>query len=398
MKFWSFKNSLANVGEVELILYGDISKTSWWGDEVTPEQFAKDLAACTGKDVRVRIDSDGGDVFAAHNICNQLKNYAGNVTICVDGIAASAATIIMTAGKVIMPVGSMIMIHNPTLQTGWGASFDATELANMSQALETIKQNIIDVYMQKCNLTQKQLSSMMDAETWMTASMALQYGFADEIENSTGSGELLDQETDDGREGLMESLLPTMVDGNYLVVNNASRHDVRRLSNVAGLRNAIAQARLPKVQNNMRQQREETTVIIKNCADLRKAYPDLCAELAADAVGQESARIAALDALDNVQNAAIHAIVCDAKKTGKSAENVKTFVEIINKMTPAAPSDQQAPAPGAHPFAKVIEDSAQSGVNGVGSGGQIENKDKKEVNAAADYMAEVMNRKNGVAK
>ena len=99
-KFWKFCNQAGN--KVELLLYGDISQTSWWGDEVTPKQFAEELAGLGALDeITVRINS-GGDVFAAQAIGNQLEQHPAAVTAKIDGLCASAATIVAChCGKVI---------------------------------------------------------------------------------------------------------------------------------------------------------------------------------------------------------------------------------------------------------------------------------------------------------
>lgn len=91
-KFWKFCNQAGN--KVELLLYGDISQTSWWGDEVTPKQFAEELAGLGALDeITVRINS--GDVFAAQAIGNQLEQHTAAVTAKIDGLCASAATILL---------------------------------------------------------------------------------------------------------------------------------------------------------------------------------------------------------------------------------------------------------------------------------------------------------------
>ena len=114
-KFWQFRNE-SSEEKAELLLYGEISNETWFGDEVTPKQFATDLQAMGGKDLIVHVNSPGGDVFAAHAIYNQLKAYSGQVTAYVDGLAASAATIITCAAdKVVMPSNALFMIHNPSV-------------------------------------------------------------------------------------------------------------------------------------------------------------------------------------------------------------------------------------------------------------------------------------------
>ena len=114
--FWNFQDS-AGGDAADLYIYGPIvSSSSWWDDSIDAVQFSEDLKALGGKDVTVHINSPGGDVFAAHAIHNQLIAYAGNVDVVIDGIAASAATIIAMAGaRITMPTNSMMMIHNPAM-------------------------------------------------------------------------------------------------------------------------------------------------------------------------------------------------------------------------------------------------------------------------------------------
>jgi ATP-dependent protease ClpP protease subunit len=187
-KFWNFRNQ-DDTEIAELLLYGDISSETWWGDEITPQQFANDLSAQGGKDINVRINSPGGDVFAAHTIFNLLQSYTGKVTVYVDGLAASAATIIMLAGqKCIMPSNSVMMIHNPAV--GLCGYYAADDMVKMSNDLGIIKQSIMNAYKTKCKLDDDQLSQLMDDETWLTADLAKQYGFADEIEDQATTDEL----------------------------------------------------------------------------------------------------------------------------------------------------------------------------------------------------------------
>ena len=112
-KFWSFKALDETTGE--LLLYGEISDISWWGDEVTPKQFKEDLDALGDIDVlNVYINSPGGDVFAGQAIYSMLKRHKAQVKVYIDGLAASIASLVAMAGdKVIMPANAMMMIHNP---------------------------------------------------------------------------------------------------------------------------------------------------------------------------------------------------------------------------------------------------------------------------------------------
>ena len=160
-----------------LFLNGTIAEESWFDDEVTPALFKDELNSGEG-DITVWINSPGGDCIAAAQIYNMLMDYKGNVTVKIDGIAASAASVIAMAGnKVIVSPVSMIMIHNPaTIAAG-----DTSEMQKAIAMLDEVKESIINAYEIKTGLSRAKLSHLMDAETWMDANSAIQLGFADEI-------------------------------------------------------------------------------------------------------------------------------------------------------------------------------------------------------------------------
>ena len=163
--------------ERTLFLNGTIAEESWFDDDVTPQLFRDELNAGSG-DITVWINSPGGDCVAAAQIYNMLMNYKGNVTIKIDGIAASAASVIAMAGtKVIMSPVSMMMIHNPAT-VAFGDSADMQKAIAM---LDEVKESIINAYEIKTGLSRAKLSHLMDAETWMDANSAIEMGFADEI-------------------------------------------------------------------------------------------------------------------------------------------------------------------------------------------------------------------------
>jgi ATP-dependent Clp protease, protease subunit len=180
-RFWNLKQTTKN--SAELTLYGDISDYSWWGDEVTPQQFADDLKALGDVDeISVRINSGGGDVFAGLAIHNMLKRHKAKVTVYVDGLAASIASIIAMAGdKVVMPKGSMMMVHNPWTSV-WGG--DAEDFRHTADVLDKIRDSLVDVYAEKTKLDKEEIKALLDAETWLTAEDAVAKGFADEIEST----------------------------------------------------------------------------------------------------------------------------------------------------------------------------------------------------------------------
>lgn len=174
-KFWNWVRDSDEVRT--LYLNGVISEETWWGDEVTPKMFKDELLAGTG-DITVWINSPGGDVFAAAQIYNMLMEYTGKVTVKIDGLAASAASVIaMAGGDVYMSPVSMLMIHNPsTIAIG-----DSEEMLRAKALLDEVKESIINAYGLKTGLSRTKLSHLMDAESWMNANKALELGFADKI-------------------------------------------------------------------------------------------------------------------------------------------------------------------------------------------------------------------------
>ena len=177
-KFWNWTVT-DNDEKTEriLTLSGVIAEESWFDDEVTPKIFRDELMSGEG-DITVWINSPGGDCIAAAQIYNMLLEYKGNVTIKIDGIAASAASVVAMAGnKVIMSPVSMLMIHNPmTIAAG-----DTTEMKKAISMLTEVKESIINAYELKTGMSRDKIAKLMDAETWMDANKAVELGFADEI-------------------------------------------------------------------------------------------------------------------------------------------------------------------------------------------------------------------------
>lgn len=181
-KFWQFRAAADDPKTGELLLYGIISDYSWWGDEVTPKQFKADLDALGDVDeIRVFINSDGGDVFAGQAIYSMLKRHKAKVTVYVDGLAASMASVVAMAGDTVyMPRNAMIMIHNPwTIAIG-----NADYFRKLADDMDKIRESLIVAYQDKTGLDRKKIIEMMDAETWMTAEEAVELGFADQIEET----------------------------------------------------------------------------------------------------------------------------------------------------------------------------------------------------------------------
>jgi len=176
-RFWTFARDETAPDARTLYLDGVIAEDSWFADDVTPAAFKADLVAGSGP-ITIWINSPGGDCVAAAQIYNMLMEYPGDVTVKVDGIAASAASVIAMAGtRVLMSPVSTMMIHNPlTVAIG-----DSEEMRKAIQMLDEYKESIINAYEIKTGLSRAKLSHLMDAETWMNANKALELGFCDEI-------------------------------------------------------------------------------------------------------------------------------------------------------------------------------------------------------------------------
>ena len=183
--FW---NWVKNDDETRtLYLEGVIAEQSWFDDDVTPAMFKEELFSGSGP-ITLHVNSPGGDCIAASQIYTMLMEYPFDVTVQIDGMAASAASVIAMAGtKVCMSPTSMMMLHNPFT----AAMGDSEEMRRAIQLLDEVKESIINAYQIKTGLSRTKLSHLMDSETWMNAKKALELGFCDEI-LFTGDNELPD--------------------------------------------------------------------------------------------------------------------------------------------------------------------------------------------------------------
>ncbi len=184
--FWSW---VKNDDETRtLYLEGVIAEESWFKDDITPAMFKEELFSGSGP-ITLHINSPGGDCIAASQIYTMLMEYPHDVTVQIDGMAASAASVIAMAGtKVCMSPTSMIMVHNPFT----AAMGDSEEMRKAIQLLDEVKESIINAYQIKTGLSRAKLSHLMDSETWMNAKKAKELGFCDEI-LFAGESELPDE-------------------------------------------------------------------------------------------------------------------------------------------------------------------------------------------------------------
>ena len=376
-KFWQVKNEVN--GNSEILLYGPIAgERSWWGDEVTPRSFAEDLESLNGKDVTVRINSGGGDVFAAHAIHNQLIAYKGKVTVVIDGLAASAATIIAVAGdRIIMPSNALFMIHNPAI--GLSDYYGAEELAQAVEALNAIKASIVAAYRKRCNVSAEELAAMMDAETWMGAAECLEKGFVDEINGS----------------------VTPVLNGSSLIVNSV-QFDTCKFKNQDALKACINKKEEEKSMNEKLEAflnglglkfADESQPTVSAPAQNVVPQPAVDQEaIAKAAVEAERQRVADLEALDSDDNAAVTAIINQAKADGKTAADVQPYIDAVKALPPVQNAAQKV-------VADMIDDAKTSGAEGIGSGAIDESALEKAADEKAmDNMVKVMNNKLGGAK
>ena len=182
-RFWNFRN--AADGEAELLLYSDIADQTWFGDEVTPLQFVSDLrsAAAAANKITVRINSGGGDVFAANAIASNLRDTAAQgkeITCKIDGICASAAVIVaMAANKILIPSSGYMMIHK--VQTMLMGRYTSDDLRDIAAENDKISEGVVNAYIARTGLDADTCEQMMNATTWMTGEEAVEQGFADEL-------------------------------------------------------------------------------------------------------------------------------------------------------------------------------------------------------------------------
>lgn len=184
-KFWNLVLPAEDEKPADLFLEGEIASETWYGDEVTPAAFRADLAKASGRNVTVWINSPGGDVFAASMIYTALMEHRGGVTVKIEGLAASAASVIAMAGDTVyMSPTAYLMIHNP-----WSLAIgDAQDMRHEADVLDEIADGLVLAYQIKTGLSKNKIRQMMADETWMSAQTAIDQGFADQIMHRAGDG------------------------------------------------------------------------------------------------------------------------------------------------------------------------------------------------------------------
>lgn len=350
-----------------MLLYGAISSLdSWWQDVVTPKKFNEELAALGDvSEIVVRINSGGGDVFAANAIFTRLKDHSAKITVKVDGWAASAATIIAMAGDTIkIAKNGVFMIHDPSM-TVWD-SFTAEEFEKMADELKVIKQSIVNTYAMKTGLDENDIADMMANETWWTGEDAVKNGFCDEIMFSDAKTEVENA----------SRIIVNNVPLNISEYKTLPKLLLNSPINPGGFSNS-ATNKNAKEDKGMEQNSTITTVDA-----LKTAYPDLVKQIE-DAAAKTAAESAAKNERERIK--AVHDLTLDGyEDIAQDAmfENPATAEQVAVKIIAAQK------AQGNKYLTDRAADVENDHVNEVGAGTQTQTgaNGESEYDAAIDAL------------
>ena len=362
-RFWNFRDAANENAAPELILYGDIASETWWGDEITPRQFTEELNALGNvPEIVVRINSGGGDVFAANAIYTRLKDNAAKITVKIDGWAASAATIVAMAGDVIeIPGNGVFMVHDPSI--GLLGYFNETELVKVSKELKVIKQSIVNGYALKTGKAAEEIAAIMAAETWFDGKQAVDAGFCDRL--------------------MFEEADTTVENAAKVIVNSVSMNLEQFPNMPVSLLNRLA-AHTPggfsntksKTEPKRSDQNMDGIKDIKTVADLKAAFPDLTKQIEEEATAAERTRI---QDIEEVALPGFDAIVNEAKftKPTGAGDLAKAIIAEQRKQGGKYIQDRDDDAK-----------SSKAGDVGAGAGieGAADKDDDKEIDAVLDKL------------
>jgi len=342
-RFWKIQNLSRN--EAELLVYGDIlPERDYEGNNTVLREIIAEIETLKTYDsITIRINSMGGDVFSAHAIYTHLMMLNAHVTVIIDGIAASAASVIAMAGDIIvMPRNALMMIHDPML--GLCGYYNASELEAVIEPLEKVKSAIVTTYQNKSKMAAVEIETLMSKETWMTADDALAAGFIDEV---------LDFESS--------------AIGDASVANTSQKH-FRNMPKIFAAKNRIESRKGGNMMlfNN---KLIDVKTPINSASELLSAYPDFCNEL----VVVERERIKGIEEIAN----SIDPILVKSAK----------FDNIMDAKELALVAMQQANMAAKAYMVKAVEDSAASGTMDVGVA--IKPEAPAKANTFSDKLAEL---------
>lgn len=346
-RFWNIV-SVDGEDAATLTLYGDVvSKrpTDWWTGEpdasmyICPEDFAADLETIKDKrEITVKINSVGGDVYTALAIHNALKALSGHKTVIVEGVAASAASVIAMAGDSIrMYAGSLMMIHN--VSAFLMDFFTIAELKKVIRGCDASERAITAIYSAKTGLSEDSIRAMLDKETWMTGREAVEKGFADELAEGDGPGIAYNAEQ-------------------HIMLVNGVQHktDGLHIPVLPGIK-PLELAASAAASVEKKPEKGDKGMEIKTVDELRNAYPELVAQVEAEAVAADRNRIQEIEEIqDTIGDAELiaaakftkptnaAALALEAMKRAKAAG--KAFMDArAEEMKPAAQVKATAAAP-----------------------------------------------------
>ncbi len=381
-KFWN----VATVGddEAEITLYGDVMSrqpTDWWTGEpepglyITPEGFMEDLAAVKDKGhITVKLNSCGGDLYTGIAIHNALKALSGEVNVVVEGIAASAASVIMCAGDTVTVYpGSLVMIHGVSVYL-WD-SLNIQDMKQLMKGMDASERAVAEIYNAKTGIAVDTLRGMMTKETWLTGREALEKGFADNL--------LEDEEDPD---------MSMSHDRKVLYVNGIG-HNVEGLRHIPGtipIQKSAKPAARPaaNIRPTNQAAKPEGGKNHMTLEELKAQEPDLVSQIEQAAVGAATAQTTDAVTAERQRLAAIDSIAAsipDQKMVhdAKYGDNPCTAQELCFRVM------QQSAASGQNFLANYEKDGAASGVGDVGAapnGGAGVNQEEQD---AADIQAVV---------
>ena len=325
----------------EIFIYGDITSDKWTDADTSAKSFVDELKNFGGKDITVHVNSPGGDVFSALAIHNALKGYDGNVVAKVDGLAASAASLIVCgADKVVMASNALMMLHMPAaILQGY---YNAAELTKTRDMLTAIEDAIVDTYQSRINRSDSPLNAqvdvrtMLESETWLNAHDALKWGFADEI------AEAVDMQIDNAKK---------------VLVVNTMHVDMKKFDEEK-IRRAMEAEKIMEVKTETAAQAVDVKAILQ----------------------QERDRVANLIKMRG-ENPAVNAIIDNAIERGHSLDDVQPYIDAVKNFAPKAENSAQK-------IENVIIDQMTSGAEGV-IGGQ------EKVSAVAAMQDAIVKFANG---
>lgn len=306
-RFWNFK-AASGQSNPQLMVYGEISE--WWG--VDSKSFTEELNAIDDDEIDVRINSIGGSVFTAQAIYSSLRRHKAKVNVFIDGMAASAATIIAAAGDTVyMPENAMMMIHNPASYS-FGS---ADDLRTEADVLDKVRDTLVAVYRNKTGLNDEKIIELLDNETYMTAEEAKELGFVDIIEEAI-------KVTATMRNGVVNFNGIDIDEGKY---SSISKHIVTNSRKDTDSDDNKEPAKDLPENNEEFNSEPENKGKKMDLDQIKNEYPDLYEQLINQGAEAERERIAAIDEL----GIAGHEDLVAAAKNDKNMTAEKLAVQII---------------------------------------------------------------------